>query len=167
MFKKLIIASFVLSSSTMTFASITSYVGGSLGVSGYNSQPGTIANLFGGTGTTVGQNQNIYLGGELNASVAHYSNYKMAYGLSASFIPGVILAKDTMLYGRVGMGVMHSQSTINHDHGAFTNYGLLYGAGVQTKLINNWDIRGDYTYANAGNSGQYTVGLVYKTACIG
>lgn len=169
MFKKLLLPSLVLAvSSGAVFAEGTPYVGGSLGVadlgihSGGNVQAGAIGKLFGGYGSTFGVNKNIYLGGELNIDLAHYPyNTGATYGLGASFIPGVMITKYTMIYGRIGI------ETNRNTHSSITYFGNQLGLGMQTSLAKNWDIRGEYVrYSNvngnmSGNS-QLNLGLVYK-----
>ena len=151
-----------------TSALATPYVGGSLGVTDlaiYKNgrvQAGAIGKLFGGSGTTVGVNKNIYLGGELNLDLAHYPYSSGAtYGLGASFIPGVMVTKDTMIYGRVGV------EANRHNHSSTTHLGNQLGLGLQTSLAKNWDIRGEYVHVSnamgnmSGNS-QLNLGLAYK-----
>ncbi len=157
MFKKILLVSSIIAVSSSAVFAATPYVGVGLGVGGYKSQPGIVANLFGGDGLLVGQNQNIYLGGELNASVANYSNYSTGYGLGASFIPGVMLSKKAMLYGRLGLDSVY----VPHKTDTLT-YGAQYGLGLQANLTTSWDVRGEYVYSGARSNGQYNVGLLYK-----
>lgn len=169
MFKKILLSSLVLAvSSGVVFAEGTPYVGGSLGVvdlgiySSGRVQAGAIGKLFGGYGSTFGVNKNIYLGGELNIDLAHYPyNTGATYGLGASFIPGVMITKYTMIYGRIGI------ETNRNTHSSITYFGNQLGLGLQTSLAKNWDIRGEYVrYSNVnGNmsgNGQLNLGLVYK-----
>jgi opacity protein-like surface antigen len=168
MFKKVLLASVIMAtSSTIALAAIP-YVGGSLGVtdlgiySGGKVQAGAIGKLFGGYGSTFGVNKNIYLGGELNIDLAHYPyNTGATYGLGASFIPGLMITKYTMIYGRLGI------ETNRNTHSSITYLGNQLGLGLQTNVAKNWDIRGEYVrYSNvngsmSGNS-QLNLGLVYK-----
>lgn len=157
MFKKILLVGIAMAAnSTFAFPQDT-YVGGSLGVGGYRSQTGITANIFGGKGTTVGEHHNIYLGGELNANIAHYARYNTMYGLGASFIPGLMLGQYTMLYGRLGLNTIYAPHTFNT-----LNWGTQYGAGLQTNIYKNWDVRAEYTYTTIRNPGQYNLGFVYK-----
>lgn len=162
MFKKTLLVSTMLLMSGVTFANVTSYVGGSLGYSGYQSQTGVNANLFGGYGSVVGVHQNIYLGGELSLLAGHYSNTNMTYGLSLSFLPGVMLSKDTMIYGRVGAAVITGKTRTRTN--STTNLGPQAGIGLQTNVAKNWDIRAEYVrmFDSPANAYQYNLGLVYK-----
>ena len=158
MFKKVLLASAMLAiSSSIAYADATPYAGGSLGFGGYKSQPGVIGNIFGGYGTTLGMNQKFYLGGEINANVGHYSNYNTTYGLGASLLPGIMLSKYTMIYGRAGLNSVYTPHKIGT-----TNFGTQLGLGLQTNLMNNWDVRGEYVHSNIQNTGQYNLGLLYK-----
>lgn len=167
MFKKALLISVIIAGSNVAIAG-TPYVGGSLGVtnlaifSSGKVQAGAVAKLFGGYGSTFGVNNAIYLGGELNIDLAHYPSYGGTnYGLGASFIPGVMLTKDTMLYGRIGI------ATDRNTHSATSHLGNQLGLGLQTTLTKHWDIRGEYVHLSningsmSGNS-QLNLGLVYK-----
>lgn len=168
MLRNVLLASIIMAtSSTMTLAA-TPYVGGSLGVTNlgiYSSgkvQAGAIGKLFGGYGSTFGMNKNTYLGGELNIDLAHYPyNTGAAYGLGASFIPGIMITKYTMMYGRIGI------ETNRNIHSSITYFGSQLGLGLQTNLAKNWDIRGEYVRVanvngNVSGNSQLNLGLVYK-----
>jgi opacity protein-like surface antigen len=162
MFKKLLFVSVIMASASNIALAATPYVGGSLGVTdlGVSSgklNAGAIGKLFGGYGSTFGMNKNIYLGGELNIDLAHYPyNSGATYGLGASIIPGYLLTKDTMVYGRVGI------ETERHTKSTFTHTGAQLGLGLQTRLAKNWDIRGEYVRTTSWNNSQLNLGLVYK-----
>jgi opacity protein-like surface antigen len=168
MFKKLLLTSAIMASATNMALAATPYMGGSLGVvdlgiySGGKVQAGAIGKLFGGYGSTFGVNKNIYLGSELNIDLAHYPyNTGATYGLGASFIPGVMITKNMMLYGRIGIETNHNT------HSSMTYFGNQLGLGLQTNLTKKWDIRGEYVrYSNVNGStsgnGQLNLGLVYK-----
>lgn len=168
MFKKLIFTVALLTTASNISLAATPYVGGSLGVTNLdiysdgNIQAGAIGKLFSGYGSTFGTNKNIYLGGELNIDLAHYPyNTGTTYGLGASFIPGLMLTNDIMIFGRIGMETNHNT------HSSITYFGNQLGMGLQKNLTKNWDFRGEYIrYANVngntnGNS-QLNFGLVYK-----
>jgi opacity protein-like surface antigen len=144
------------------------YVGVGLGVANKGSFTGLVDNFFAGYGKTI--YNNYYLGGELfgNAGSIALSgqqyNNRANYGLGASVIPGVMLTRDTMAYGRIG--VKASQY-----HGSnSTHTGGQLGLGVQTSIAQNWDVRGEYDYTGYGIINNFTkkatnqvgVGLVYK-----
>lgn len=167
MFRKVLQTAIIMTASSTLALAATPYVGGSLGAAGLGIsngkvQTGAIGKLFGGYGSTFGVNKNIYLGGELNADLAHYrSSAGATYGLGVSFIPGVMITKYTMIYGRIGI------ETNRNTHSSTMYFGNQLGLGSQTNLAKNWDIRGEYVrYANVnGNSsgnGQLNLGLVYK-----
>lgn len=108
------------------------------------------ASIFGGTGTKVGAKQNFYLGGELSL------DYLSTYALGLSFIPGIMLTKDTMLYGRLGVdGSLSSYK--NHPY-----FGSKLGIGVQTNLTKHWDFRTEYVSSSVQNNNQLNLGLLYK-----
>ena len=164
MFKKALLASVIMAANSTMALAATPYVGGSLGVTNlaiYSSgkvQAGAIGKLFGGYGSTFGVNNNIYLGGELNIDLAHYPYYSgTTYGLGASFIPGVMVTKYTMIYGRIGI------EANRNTHSSITRIGNQLGLGLQTSLSKNWDIRGEYVRTSTMSSNnQLNLGLVYK-----
>ncbi|MDR3492665.1 MAG: hypothetical protein P4M12_11610 [Gammaproteobacteria bacterium] len=146
------------------------YVGAGLGVNMVSSYKGLIGNLFAGYGKLLDDNQKFYLGGEVLADAGSiplsgksYGN-RATYGLGASIIPGYMLTKDTMAYGRVGVKALHYTGTNS------THTGGQLGLGVQTNVAQNWDVRGEYSYTGYGifknftqhGSNQVNLGLVYK-----
>jgi opacity protein-like surface antigen len=168
MFKKALLTSIILAASSTVALAATPYVGGSLGVTDlgiYNDgkvQAGAMGKLFGGYGSTFGVNKTIYLGAELNIDLAHYPhNTGATYGLGASFIPGVMITKYMIIYGRIGL------ETNRNTNSSIMYFGNQLGLGLQTNLAKNWDIRGEYVrYSNvngntSGNS-QFNLGLIYK-----
>lgn len=161
MLKKTFISSIIfLSISSAAFAKATTYVGGGLGVGGYsqvNGLNGASANVFAGKGKLLDKEENFYLGGEVGASVNHNSIHRArtSYGLNASIIPGVMLTKSTMLYGRVGLASnYHPKNSLQ--------FATQVGVGVQTKVAKQWDVRTEYTSFGSNHSSQAGVGLVYK-----
>jgi opacity protein-like surface antigen len=163
MIKKILLSTMIAISPTLANAGMP-YVGGSLGITdlSVNSNgkvnAGVIGKLFGGYGSTYGVNKNIYLGGELNIDLAHYQyDSGSTYGVGASFIPGVLLTKYTMLYGRIGLEAeRNTYSSIIHT-------GTQVGLGLQTSLSKNWDFRTEFVnYDTTSNHNQINLGLVYK-----
>lgn len=142
------------------------YVGGS-----YRGVP---VNLFAGYGGAV--NENFYLAGEIfgtagTMNLSDSKGLKTSYGIGAAIIPGVMLSDHTMAYVRAGVvRARFSQSKANKTGGQF-------GAGMQTTLTQNVDLRGEYDFVAyksedktigtnkfsiAPRSDQFNVGLVYK-----
>ena len=168
MLRKALLTSIIIASSSTVSLAATPYVGGSLGVtdlgiySGGKVQSGAIGKFFGGYGSTFGVNKNIYLGGELNIDLAHYPHYSGAtYGVGASFIPGIMITKDTMVYGRIGV------EASRYFHSSTTHLGNQLGLGLRTNVAKNWDIRGEYVHlsnaiGNMSGNSQLNLGLAYK-----
>jgi opacity protein-like surface antigen len=168
MFKKMLLTSIIMAASSTVALAAIPYVGGSLGLSGLDinhggkDEAGAIGKLLGGYGSTFGVNENIYLGTELNIDLAHYPrNTGVTYGLGASFIPGLMITKSTMIYSRIGLETNHNT------HSSIMYFGHQLGLGLQTNLAKNWDIRGEYVrYSNVNNytsgNSQLNLGLVYK-----
>lgn len=177
MFKKLLIATAILVT-TPTFA-ITSqaipYLGGSLGVntvtaSGSGSFRGMPATVFLGIGNTLAQS--VYLGGELfgvlgtmelSSSSVGAAGLKTSYGVGASFMPGYLLTDRTLMFLRLG-AVRSRFPTIGAN-----STGGQFGFGMQTNLMQNWDLRAEYAYTAYGSihgvtpkSDLFNLGLVYK-----
>lgn len=153
MLKKIILTT-IITTSSCAFAA-TPYVGGSLGVTNLGENfHGTKATLFGGYGSTFGENKNIYLGGELNVDLVYYRNSQVTYGLGASLIPGIMLTKYTMAYARLGVEAGGYAS--RYSHHVSSELWTQIGIGLQTNITKNWDVRGEY-----GNRG-LNFGLLYK-----
>lgn len=177
MFKKLLIATAVLatSSSIALANSAAPYVGASLGVnnitaSNAGSYRGAPVSIFAGYGQTV--YNNIYLGGEvfgtlgtmeLSSTSFGIAGLKTSYGFGASFIPGVMLSDRTLAFVRAGI-VRTRFSSIKQN-----STGAQIGLGLQTNLMQNWDLRGEYDYTAYSQVGGvspksdlFNLGLVYK-----
>lgn len=153
MFKTTVTSSIIfVSLSSITYAQ--PYLGASINLGSRPSYgfQNVGASIFGGTGTTVGAKQNIYLGGELNLS------YLRNTVVGASFIPGIMLTKNTMLYSRLGLegsfGYAFKQQS-------YFNFGTKLGLGIQTKLTKHLDFRTEYSTSRLQHS-QLDFGLVYK-----
>jgi outer membrane immunogenic protein len=162
---------------------------------------GALAGVFGGYGVMV--NQNVYLGGEAFANYANSesdlkANYsdattnangkyslrqKYSYGLS--FIPGFMVSEHTMAYGRAGIvqtrfenkaSMSGSADIIPFGTSRSVNKvatGGQLGAGLQTDLMPNVALRGEYVYTAyrsfngiggkiKPSTDQVNLGLVYK-----
>ena len=129
-----------LSTSSVVFAESThSYVGGGIGVSGYNQHGGLYganASVFAGKGKLLGEKERFYLGGEAGANVGFRPK---SVGVSASIIPGVMLTKSTMLYSRIGLASdYYPKNSVNVGNENSLNVGTEVGVGVQTKVTKNW-----------------------------
>lgn len=199
MFKKMLVTTAILAAASSAYAAAP-YVGGSIGVLDtlYNvkeTASGSTFNtggrnpnftIFGGYGAVV--NQNIYLGGEVFANTATGTldgastddasvKYETRYTYGASFIPGFMLTDHTMVYGR--LGVVRASFNVNASVPGETSNtndsvtGGQAGLGVQTNLMQNLDLRGEYVYSDYNSftesgvktsptSDQFNVGLVYK-----
>jgi outer membrane immunogenic protein len=199
MFKKLLIATAILTSGSVALAG-TPYIGASIGVNNTNlnnkvDSVGLTSNvggrnpslgIFAGYGSLI--NQNIYLGGEVFANTTTGNTealtfdstsikYETRYTYGASFIPGLMISPQTMVYGRVGVvrgsfNVDASTSTASSNDDDSVA-GAQAGVGIQTSLIQNLDLRAEYVYSDyrsftqAGvkvtpTSDQFNLGLVYK-----
>lgn len=175
MFKKLCVAVVLATSSTIAFASGTPYLGASVGINDTSTSAGGIyrgvpATISAGYGAAV--NKNIYLGGEvlgtlgigtLNNTTYGASSLRTTYGYGASFIPGVLLSDNTMVFARAG--IVRSRFS----DASVTATGGQVGLGMQTNVMQNWDLRGEYDYTkydSVNNMNPHTdlfnVGLVYK-----
>lgn len=154
MFKKIIFITSIMISSSMALAT-TPYVGGSLGVanvgSGYSLAQ--TAKIFAGLGNIIGESQILYLGSEFNVDAYHYPGIHMIYGAGVSFIPGIMLTQNTMVYARLGVEGIKYHDDYTRIYGVGTQLGL----GLQTSLTNHWNVRGE-----VDNDKQLNVGLVYK-----
>jgi opacity protein-like surface antigen len=165
MIKKTVLSSIVLLSiSSPLFAETTSYVGGGVGFGGYyydynnyhtSGVSGGSLNLFAGRGKYLGSEKLLYIGGELGANYTRASSGRNAFGLNASLIPGLMITDKTMLYGRLGLATSYIPKNS-------VSFATVLGAGVQTNIAKNWDVRAEYINFAAGRSGEVGVGLVYK-----
>ena len=171
MLKKLLLltTAVLAASSSAAFAIAAPYVGAGLGIQNVRGYNGLIGNVFGGYGATVGQDQTYYLGGEVFANLASVplsgkQSNRITYGLGASVIPGVMLNNNTMAYARVGV------EASRYGKSNTTNTGGQLGLGLQTRLTQNWDVRGEYVYTGMGvinhfttvQNNRFNVGFVYK-----
>jgi opacity protein-like surface antigen len=175
MFKKIMIASAILAvSSSVAFATGAPYLGASLGqktnTSTFANFRGVTGNVFVGYGATIGEG--VYLGAEVFVNVATASisdnGLKSTTGFGASFIPGLLISDHTMGFVRVGV-VRTSFSPSGLSKTSVTAGQL--GVGLQTNLMQNWDLRGEYDYdaynSLSGLNGkprsdEFNLGLIYK-----
>ncbi len=87
-----------------------------------------------------------------------------SYGIS--ILPGYLISSNFLGYVRGSVLRSHFSETASSTN----NTGWQLGLGVQTNLVQNWDLRAEYDYtrytsvSNIGNvnSNQFLVGLVYK-----
>jgi opacity protein-like surface antigen len=150
---------------------------GSMVNSGDGSYRSLNAQLFGGYGAML--NESWYLAGEIfgtpgnakisdrpNSATATTYSYKTSWDWGLSIIPGYMLNNSTMAYLRGGW----VQTRFNGSNVSQTKSGWQLGAGMETAIAQNWDLRGEYVYSrfknvnNLGNvnSDRVNVGVVYK-----
>lgn len=195
MLKKVILASSIFALTTgVVIASPAPYVGAGLGIITNTSsftatgttvnntgktvqigQPanfrGVPLNVFVGFGGVV--NQNLYLAGELagtaaTGEISSNGSLKTTYGYSASVLPGAMLSDHTLAFARVGVVRTHFSNAND------TQTGAQLGLGLQTSVMQNVDIRGEYDFTAYGSfnnkngrisaprSDAFNMGLVYK-----
>lgn len=175
MFKKLLLTSAILAvTSSVALANSAPYIGISAGeqtnTNKYFNYRGIPGQLFVGYGANIAQG--FYLAGEVigtfGTGTIVDNGMKSTWGYGLSIIPGIMISEHTLGYLRFG-GVRTqfqpktaSTQTIN---------GAQFGVGMQTSLMQNWDVRGEYTYSSYGSlknaggspaSDEFTLGLVYK-----
>jgi opacity protein-like surface antigen len=153
MLRKLFVTSAVaMLAANMAVAAPAPYVGAGLGILNNTSNNhhnslhfrGVPISGFAGYGGMV--NQNVYLAGELGATVATsgISNSTKAietdYGYDMSVLPGVMLSDHTLAFARLGVARSHFTSPDKMVTGARV------GAGLQTSLTQNVDLRGEYDF---------------------
>lgn len=171
MFKKTLLISTILATTTSFAASTAPYVGASLGIINNTSssvpyatqtnsgqptrilaQPGNFRgvplNVFAGFGGVI--NQNFYLAGELfgtvaTAEISSNNGLKTSYGYGVSILPGFVLSDHTLAFVRGGL-VRTRFSDANN-----TETGGQVGVGLQATLTQNMDVRGEYDYTSYGS----------------
>jgi opacity protein-like surface antigen len=175
MLRKLLIASAIAAVSTqVAFATGAPYIGAALGskvnTSTYVNFRGVPINIMAGYGATIGEG--IYLGGEVFSTVTDAevtdNGLKSTFAYGVSIVPGLFLSDHTMGYVRAGiMRTRFSPSGL----GNVTVSGGQFGLGIQTNLMQNWDLRGEYDYdaygSISGLSGNprgddFTLAILYK-----
>jgi opacity protein-like surface antigen len=173
MSKKLLLALALLSATHSSFAlyinSYSPYLGAALGVQNTQAYNGLYANGFAGYSLKAGQNNNLYLAGELfinTGTLPLNNNYyrRTTYGFGASILPGLIIKQYTIAFARIGI----ANFRYNFSNSSFTGGQL--GFGLQTAINPHWDVRGEYVYTGSGvirgfgntRFNMVDVGLVYK-----
>ncbi|MDR3478111.1 MAG: outer membrane beta-barrel protein [Gammaproteobacteria bacterium] len=175
MFKKLLITGAVLAMTTgVALANSAPYFGISAGeqtnTNKYFNYRGIPGQLFVGYGANVGQG--FYLAGEVigtfGTGTIVDNGMKSTWGYGLSIIPGIMISEHTMGYLRAGVIRTQFQPKTT---GSKAVSGGQFGVGMQTSLMQNWDVRGEYTYSSysslngAGGSpasDMFTLGLIYK-----
>lgn len=178
MLKKILFASSIIAVSTgIAVAQPVPYIGAGLGINVNTSSKGAAGsyrgmpvNVFAGYGGNI--NQNFYLAGEVNGTLTNATinnngilKSNLSYGLSV--LPGVMLSDHTMAFARAGVVRTRFQKP-----DVWKTGGEL-GAGLQTSITQNIDLRGEYDYVaykkfNANGvsanprSDQFNVSLIYK-----
>lgn len=150
MFKKLLLASAILASTSSIAFAAAPYAGAGLGVTtntvdknNVGSFRGVPVNVFVGFGGVL--TETFYLAGELNGTLAtgvisDNGQLKTSYGYGASIIPGLMLSDHTLAFARVG--VVSTRFTSQDEN----KTGGQVGVGMQTSLTQHLDIRGEYDY---------------------
>lgn len=184
MIKKISLISLLLATSVNVTLAAAPYVGASLGVltnttnrypNGSVMQPsnfrGVPASVFAGFGGVV--SQNFYLAGEVSTTlftgeISDNTGLKTSYGVGASVLPGFMLSDHTLAFARAGV-----VRTRFSDADQMQNGGQV-GLGLQTTVMQNVDVRGEYDYTSYGSFNNstgrisapcadgFTLGLLYK-----
>jgi opacity protein-like surface antigen len=160
------------------------YVGAGLGITAntattdtFGSYRGVPLNVFMGFGGVV--YQSLFIAGELGANLitgelSNQGAVKTSYGYGASILPGFELCDHTIIFGRLGVIRTHfSQVRVPTTSTTANLTGGQFGAGIQTALTQNIDIRGEYDFIDYGSlsAGGYsakprsdiaTASLIYK-----
>jgi opacity protein-like surface antigen len=175
MLKKLLLASAIAAITTnVAFATGAPYVGASLGskvnTATFVNFRGVPINIMVGYGATIGEG--IYLAGEVFSTVTDATvtdnGLKSTFVYGASIIPGLYLSDHTMGYVRAGVIRTHFSPSGSQNE---TVSGAQFGLGLQTNLMQSWDLRGEYDYDAFGSihnvSGnprgdEFNLGIIYK-----
>lgn len=200
MFKKLVIASAVLAaSSSVVFAAsykgdykgeavvpcptynliAAPYIGGSIGVrNNYSGTPAVFKGLDGnlslGYGGIIAPSWYLAAEGFVlgtiklkdmpNTANGGSSSVRSTWGYGADIIPGFMINNWVMAYLRGGIS-----ETYFNNQGSWA-FGWRVGAGGQTNIYQNWDLRAEYVYtynnhiSGVGhpNTDLFNVGVVYR-----
>lgn len=157
--KAIVTVATFISSTSLSLAAGSPYVGASIGTGGYSQYSGVAGNVnvFGGYGANIGATQKWYMGGELNARVGRLGKYSSTYyGLGASFMPGYNITQSTMIYTKLGLDTTYASHRTN-----YMEFTPQVGLGVQTELTKKIGLRGEYL-EDVRHGGQVNLGLVYK-----
>jgi opacity protein-like surface antigen len=175
MYKKIILASAILVSTVgVAAANPAPYVGASVGITNnfmngdasattfnFSNYRGVPFSILAGYGGVI--SQSFYLAGELTATLATAeltgnNGLKSSYGYNVSLLPGVMVNDSTLAFVR--LGVARTQfTTVNK-----MRTGGLFGLGLQTSLMQNIDVRGEYDFVDyksfntTSGSSNFTVG---------
>ena len=170
MFKKwLMVFAMLAATSNNAFALAFPYVGGGVGWQNNHGYSGLLGNVFGGYGSTLGEAEKFYLGGELFMNLISLPintdlNRRVTYAFGATLIPGFFINANALLYARLGLVTTHLYKPDN------TETGTQLGAGLQLSLNPTWDARVEYVYGTSAffedfgstRSSQLILALVYK-----
>lgn len=181
MLKKFLFASSLLAITTGTvLANPAPYIGAGLGITTNTSSTngkihtspsnfrGVPFNVLAGYGGVI--NQSFYLAGEAFATVgtatisSNYGSVRSSYGYGVSILPGVMLSDHTLAFARLG-AVRTAFPTAKKTGGQL-------GLGLQTSVMQDIDIRGEYDYTayssisaiSKPRSDAATLSLIYKIA---
>lgn len=154
MYKKILLSSLLLTTSSVAFAYSAPYVGASIGVTAntvinvnqynYNNSSfrGMPVAVFVGFGAVL--ESNFYIGGEVTGTPGTFelnnNGLKTSYGYGASLLPGFMLCDHTLSFLRLGI---LSARFPNNDN---SSTGAQVGIGIQSGLTQNVDLRGEYDY---------------------
>ncbi len=184
MFKKLLCVSSLLISTAVT-AHPAPYVGAGLGVNVITSTSVATSSGFGQAANFRGVPYNVFLGyggvvtdtfylaGELTGTLAtstisNKNGLKTSYGYGVSVLPGVMLSDHTLAFARAGF----VRTRFTNAHSMQTGGQL--GAGLQTSVTQNVDLRGEYDFTayhsfdnnhgriSAPRSDAFNLSLIYK-----
>jgi opacity protein-like surface antigen len=174
MLKKLVVASALFAVCANVAVANAPYIGFAAGsrvnTSEYRNFRGVPANVFVGYGATIGEG--VYLAGEVFSNLAtanvNDNGLKSTFGYGISFIPGLMLSDHTMGFAR--LGVLRTKFEPAGLSTSTVSGGQL-GVGIQTSLMQNWDLRGEYDFMAyshisqiSGNprTDEFHLGMVYK-----
>lgn len=194
MVKKFLLVSTLAAITTANIATAnpSPYIGGGVGITNNTSNVkinndnnseysggsyrGVPVNLFAGYGGSV--NENFYLAGEIFGTAGTFnltnnkSDLKSDYTYGVAILPGALLSEQTVAYARLGVLKSHFPKGSNNNRA-----GAQFGAGLQTTLAQNVDLRGEYDYVAyksvstrfnnnrvtvSPRADQFNVALVYK-----
>jgi opacity protein-like surface antigen len=162
MFKKYVLATSILTLSTLSNIATAStgpapYLGGSMGITAntatsnaFGSYRGVPFNVFLGFGGVV--YKNFFIAGELTgtlgtAEISNQGAVKTTYGYGASVLPGFEWCDHTIFFARLGVVRTHFPDVnVAVWSATTTQTGGQFGLGVQTEMMQNIDIRGEYDF---------------------
>lgn len=171
MFKKIVLTSaIILSATQVAFANEcpAPYIGIGTGVT-VNTSSGTLGNFRGVPGTLIGgyggAMNNFYLAGEFDitpgtAELTSNGSLRSTYAYNLSVLPGIMMSDHTFAFGRLG-----------YDRTRFSNVnvlksGVMLGLGLQTGIMQNIDIRGEYDYISFGSISRTDVSGTPRTDAV-